>query len=169
MGSQHEFDSKERQAIGRVRRPGQLRDIHLYRFYVENSLDEDILSERQWKNLERYSNLTQIDAKNVIYEAAGDLPLTATWGKSTPCGRVPKEFADFFDASCLVAKNKKGLLRINTSRPRAAAKSKRPGKRLAVGNSERMKKRSKKAVSKKTTKRDDKDDDDFEPSAKRTI
>ena len=44
--NQHEFDSKERQAIGRVRRPGQERDIHLYRFYVEHSLDHEILQER---------------------------------------------------------------------------------------------------------------------------
>jgi SNF2 family DNA or RNA helicase len=44
--NQHEFDSKERQAIGRVRRPGQERDIHLYRFYVEHSLDHEILQDR---------------------------------------------------------------------------------------------------------------------------
>jgi hypothetical protein len=157
------------------RRPGQLRDIHLYRFFVENSLDEEILSERQWKDLERYSDLTQIDPKDVTYTAAGDITSPATWGKSTPCRRVPKQFADFYDATSLVSKNKTGLLRVNPKRPKGVAKKKKVGaakkinkRRASTGSSKRKKKKKKEEALAKSETDDSDDDSDFEPAVKRS-
>jgi hypothetical protein len=162
------------------RRPGQLRDIHLYRFFVENSLDEEILSERQWKDLERYADLTQIDAKDVTYSAAGDMSSPVTWGKSTPCGRVPKQFADFYEAASLVAKNKVGALRVNPKRPKGNAKKKtsgagkqankrRSGASKGRGKKKKTKKTKENAVVESDSDDDDEDSDfeDFKPAVKR--
>ena len=99
--TQHEFDAKERQAVGRVRRPGQERDIHLYRFYIEHSLDHDILMERQWNDLDRYSELTQIHASDVVTMNAGSLSRPKGWGADTAGGIVPRKFAEFYVCSSL--------------------------------------------------------------------
>lgn len=44
--SQEHYDACETQAIGRVRRYGQLRKVHVWRFLTENTIDEEIFEQR---------------------------------------------------------------------------------------------------------------------------
>ncbi|KAG8623705.1 hypothetical protein KVT40_008681 [Elsinoe batatas] len=45
--SQYSYDAAMAQAIGRVRRPGQTKDIHVYRFVALDTIDVDILEHRE--------------------------------------------------------------------------------------------------------------------------
>lgn len=45
-GSQQEYDAYETQAIGRVRRYGQLKTVYVWRFLVKDSIDTDIYGQR---------------------------------------------------------------------------------------------------------------------------
>jgi hypothetical protein len=44
--SKQAYDARETQAIGRVRRYGQVRHVHIYRFLTMDSVDEMIYKER---------------------------------------------------------------------------------------------------------------------------
>jgi hypothetical protein len=44
--SKQAYDAKETQAIGRVRRYGQTKHVHIYRFLTVDSVDETIYKER---------------------------------------------------------------------------------------------------------------------------
>lgn len=44
--SKQGYDARETQAIGRVRRYGQVRHVHIYRFLTMDSVDETIYKER---------------------------------------------------------------------------------------------------------------------------
>ena len=47
VNRQEEYNSCDTQAVGRIRRYGQSRVVHLYRFIVANSIDEDIFRQRR--------------------------------------------------------------------------------------------------------------------------
>lgn len=170
VSNQHEFDSKERQAIGRVRRPGQERDIHLYRFYVEHSLDHDILNSRKWANLDNYSSLTQIHSNDIVYEHASEYTKPTNWIKNTTIGGiVPKQFSEFFTLDSL-GKNK--IPQESKKKPKTnnkiikAKKNKRS--LIYTGSKKKEKKRVIKKMKKKTKNititmesDDENSDDDF--------
>ncbi|KAF4552513.1 SNF2 family N-terminal domain-containing protein 7 [Elsinoe fawcettii] len=61
MDSQYEYDAAMAQAIGRVRRPGQTRDIHVYRFVALDTIDVDIIEHRE----RRRDALSQLGAKDI--------------------------------------------------------------------------------------------------------
>lgn len=44
--SKQAYDARETQAIGRVRRYGQVKHVHIYRFLTMDSVDETIYKER---------------------------------------------------------------------------------------------------------------------------
>ena len=44
--SKQAYDARETQAIGRVRRYGQVKHVHIYRFLTMDSVDEMIYKER---------------------------------------------------------------------------------------------------------------------------
>jgi hypothetical protein len=44
--SKQAYDARETQAIGRVRRYGQTKHVHIYRFLTMDSVDETIYKER---------------------------------------------------------------------------------------------------------------------------
>lgn len=44
--SKQAYDARETQAIGRVRRYGQTRHVHIYRFLTMDSVDETLYKER---------------------------------------------------------------------------------------------------------------------------
>jgi hypothetical protein len=44
--SKQAYDARETQAIGRVRRYGQVRHVHIYRFLTMDSVDETIYKDR---------------------------------------------------------------------------------------------------------------------------
>lgn len=44
--SKQAYDARETQAIGRVRRYGQVKHVHIYRFLTLDSVDETIYKER---------------------------------------------------------------------------------------------------------------------------
>lgn len=45
--AQYDYEAQMAQAVGRVRRPGQTRDIHVYRFVSLDTIDVDILEHRE--------------------------------------------------------------------------------------------------------------------------
>merc|ERR1712032_1777545 len=45
VASRHVAIACERQALGRVRRRGQMRDVHLYRFVTEDTMEESLARE----------------------------------------------------------------------------------------------------------------------------
>ena len=59
--SQYDYDASMAQAIGRVRRPGQKKDIHVYRMVALDTIDVDILEHRELRS----NALTEIDAPPV--------------------------------------------------------------------------------------------------------
>ena len=44
--SKQAYDARETQAIGRIRRYGQVKHVHIYRFLTMDSVDETIFKER---------------------------------------------------------------------------------------------------------------------------
>lgn len=51
MASQYLYESSETQAIGRARRYGQQKVVHIYRFFSLKTIDVDILEHRTHKKL----------------------------------------------------------------------------------------------------------------------
>jgi len=45
--TQYDYESQMAQAVGRIRRPGQKKDIHVYRFLALDTIDVDILEHRE--------------------------------------------------------------------------------------------------------------------------
>ncbi|KAK5129398.1 hypothetical protein LTR08_003285 [Meristemomyces frigidus] len=58
---QYEYDSTMAQAVGRVRRHGQKKDIHVYRIVALDTIDVDILEHRE----RRVDALTQVGARAI--------------------------------------------------------------------------------------------------------
>ena len=46
-GSQQEYDSYETQAVGRIRRFGQRKVVHVWRFLAEDTIDTEIYAQRR--------------------------------------------------------------------------------------------------------------------------
>ena len=51
-GNQQEYDAYETQAIGRIRRYGQLKTVYVWRFLVQDSIDTTIFEERGGRPLD---------------------------------------------------------------------------------------------------------------------
>jgi len=49
--SQYEYNACETQAIGRVRRYGQMNTVHIWRFLTMNSIDVEIWEERSGRKV----------------------------------------------------------------------------------------------------------------------
>ena len=52
--SKQAYDARETQAIGRVRRYGQVKHVHIYRFLTMDSVDETIFKERTGLGRDEY-------------------------------------------------------------------------------------------------------------------
>ena len=62
VSSQVEYTSCDTQAVGRIRRYGQGRIVQLYRFLVQNSIDEEIFEARREDAKELLDNGTSGEA-----------------------------------------------------------------------------------------------------------
>jgi superfamily II DNA or RNA helicase len=85
--TQHEYTAATTQAIGRVLRMGQTRDVHVYHFLAEKTIEVNILEERTGKVLaRREGELLLLEAgelkKGSDVSGFGGLPF-----KGAACGR----------------------------------------------------------------------------------
>ena len=61
-GTQYEYNSCDTQAIGRIRRYGQTKTVHIWRFLTMNSIDVEIWEGRSGKKV------ADVEARGGCYE-----------------------------------------------------------------------------------------------------
>ena len=131
-------------------------------FFIVFSLSFLFSFARQWKDLERYSKLTQIHAADIKHTHAGEYVKPLHWSRSTTKGgKVPVQFSEFYTPESLgtdqmpVANTKKP--KRNTKKTNKTTRKKRS---ISGGGGGGKKKNRKKTVVVAEEEEDDDDDDD---------
>jgi SNF2 family DNA or RNA helicase len=79
--SQHAFNESRIQCIGRARRYGQLKKVHVYDFLALHSIDVDITEDQRCKHLVREKLVTgEEDWKLMVEEEMTDKEKAQNWG-----------------------------------------------------------------------------------------
>jgi hypothetical protein len=119
---------------------------------------------RQWKDLERYSKLTQIHAADIKHTHAGEYVKPLHWSRSTTKGgKVPVQFSEFYTPESLGTDQ---MPVANTKKPKRNTKktNKTTRKKRSIsggGGGGKKKNRKKTVVVVEEDDDDDDDDDDF--------
>lgn len=80
MPTQYHYDSTETQAIGRARRYGQQKMVHIYRFFSLKTIDVEILEQRTKKRLVKVTGFAKNGGFRLLDPASMEAEIDAEGG-----------------------------------------------------------------------------------------